>query len=163
MSTVSPDFLRSVVTDVVREVLRERDRNQGGDDGRAGRHGPWDHLVTRGGARTRSQSVRIRTDEDLAQFTRQLLALFENPKNRADLRNGWLRFTLEGGGSPTPSVGGGRSTSAKRIERGAVTEGMVAAAAAADQHLVLARAAVLTPLALDKARTLGVHIEKERS
>ena len=163
MSTVSPDFLRSVVTDVVREVLRERDRNQAAGDSRAGRHDPWDNLVTRDGARTRSQSVRIRTDEDLAQFARQLLALFENPKTRADLRNGWLRFTLEGSSSTTPSVGGGRSTSAKRIEHGAVTEGMVAAAAAANQHLVLARAAVLTPLARDKARTLGVHIEKERS
>jgi hypothetical protein len=35
-------------------------------------------------------------------------------------------------------------------------------AAAAGARLVLGRGAVLTPLARDKARTLGVQIEKER-
>jgi hypothetical protein len=49
-----------------------------------------------------------------------------------------------------------------RIERGAVTERAVQAAASAGVRLVLGPRAVLTPLARDRARALGVPIEKER-
>jgi len=49
-----------------------------------------------------------------------------------------------------------------RIERGAVTERAVIKAAADGARLLLGRGAVLTPLARDKARSLGVEIEKER-
>jgi hypothetical protein len=50
----------------------------------------------------------------------------------------------------------------RRIERGAVTEAVVTAAARAGERLVLGRGAVLTPLARDRARASGVPIEKER-
>lgn len=163
MSTVPPELLRRMVTDAVRDALARREVGDGGMV--TPRAGPWDHVVTRGERRTRTQTVRLRTDEDLAHFTRQLLALFENPKSRADVRNGWLRFSLEGGStaSSQSSIPGTAPTTApRRIERGAVTERVVADASASGHHLVLARAAVLTPLARDKARTLGVHIEKER-
>jgi hypothetical protein len=43
-----------------------------------------------------------------------------------------------------------------------VTERHVKAAAAAGARIALGRAAVLTPLAREKARALGVHVEKER-
>jgi hypothetical protein len=49
-----------------------------------------------------------------------------------------------------------------RIEKGAVTERAVQAAASAGARLVLGPRAVLTPLARDRARALGVPIEKER-
>jgi hypothetical protein len=49
-----------------------------------------------------------------------------------------------------------------RIERGAVTERTVREAATAGARLVLAPRAVLTPMARDRARSLGVEIEKER-
>ena len=49
-----------------------------------------------------------------------------------------------------------------RIERGAVTERTVKEAAAAGARLVLAPGAVLTPLAREKARALGIEIERER-
>ena len=49
-----------------------------------------------------------------------------------------------------------------RVDRGAVTERtVVKAAAATAPACVLGRGAVLTPLARDKARSLGVEIEKE--
>lgn len=161
MSTVPTDLLRRLVTEAVREALAERESPSG--PGAQERASPWEGLVTRSGQRTRTQTVRLRTDEDLAAFTRHLLTLFENPKSRADVRNGWLRFSLEGGSTRTPLVGGaGSASSARRVQRGAVTESAVVDAAAAGQHLILARAAVLTPLARDKARTLGVRIEKER-
>jgi hypothetical protein len=47
------------------------------------------------------------------------------------------------------------------VERGAVTERTVQTAAAEGARRGLGRRAVLTPLAKDKARTLGVRIEKE--
>jgi hypothetical protein len=50
---------------------------------------------------------------------------------------------------------------ARRVERGAVTEKMVREAARAGERLVLGPAAVLTPLARDRARASGVEITKE--
>lgn len=100
------------------------------------------------------------TDEDLADFVRRLLVLFENPKTREDLRNGWLRFSLAGA---RPSAGAAAHTGATvRIERGVLTERQVAHAAETGQSITVAAGAVITPLARDKARSLGVHIDKER-
>ena len=56
----------------------------------------------------------------------------------------------------------GESAPVRRIERGAVTEAVIKAAARAGERLVLGRGAVLTPLARDRARASGVPIEKER-
>ena len=55
-----------------------------------------------------------------------------------------------------------RRRAREHVEKGAVTEAMVASAARAGARLVLGRAAVLTPLARDRARAAGVEIEKER-
>jgi len=100
--------------------------------------------------------VSIRTDADLGNFVLHLLHLFENPKHRDALRAGRLRFRLA-----APPAGGSAQPS-HRIEKGAVTEAMVAASARAGARLVLGRRAVLTPLARDRARATGVEIVKER-
>ena len=100
--------------------------------------------------------VSIRTDADLAGFVLHLLHLFENPKHRDALRAGRLRFRL------AAPVAGGSAQPSHRIEKGAVTEAMVAASARAGARLVLGRRAVLTPLARDRARATGVEIVKER-
>lgn len=60
--------------------------------------------------------------------------------------------TVSGGGSGAPSV--------HHIARGAVTERAVNAAAADGARLVIGPRAVLTPLAKDRARVLGVVIER---
>lgn len=114
--------------------------------------------VTPPALRERVEAVRIGDDADLDRFARHLLALFENPKNRQDLRAGRLRFRLEGGA--VTAVPADRPV--QRIDTGAVTERQVGAAAEAGRRLVLGRRAVLTPLAREKARALGVPIEKER-
>ncbi len=100
--------------------------------------------------------VSIRTDADLGTFVMHLLHLFENPKHRDALRAGRLRFRLAAPAAPA-SV-----QPSHRIEKGAVTEAMVAASARAGARLVLGRRAVLTPLARDRARATGVEIVKER-
>jgi hypothetical protein len=119
------------------------------------------------------QPVRLATDEDLHEFVLQIVRLADNPKRRRDLLAGRFRFTLASAGigpAPVGASGNGRSSLVPaghgggdhRIERGAVTERAVQAAASAGVRLVLGPRAVLTPLARDRARALGVPIEKER-
>ena len=118
-----------------------------------------------------TETVSLSTDEDLAAFVKRLLDL--DPDQREELRSGRKRFRLPdiSSASPAPSVPAGaangaartgESTPVRRIERGAVTEAVIRAAARAGERLVLGRAAVLTPLARDRARASGVQIEKER-
>jgi hypothetical protein len=106
--------------------------------------------------RHRTETVRIASDADLDAFVRTLLHLFENPKTRADLRTGRLDFRLAG--THRPSAG-----STRRFERGAVTERHVAEIADTGATLVLGPRAVLTPLARERARALGLTIQKERT
>jgi hypothetical protein len=125
----------------------------GGDSPTPGQDGPA--FTVRDGVES-VETVSLRTDQELAAFVTRLLHLFENPKHRADLRAGRLRFRLVASG-PAGSV-----RPAHRIDKGAVTEAAVRDAARAGARLVLGRRAVLTPLARDRARAAGVEIEKER-
>jgi hypothetical protein len=147
------DALRALVREVIRDVL------------------PHGLAVT--------ETVNLSTDEDLAAFVRRLLDV--GPGEREELRSGRKRFMLAtprtapaAADPPTLPVpagradeagragGGGETAAVHRIERGAVTEAVVSAAARAGQRLVLGRGAVLTPLARDRVRASGVQIEKER-
>jgi hypothetical protein len=101
------------------------------------------------------QPVRLATDQELHEFVLRVLALADNPKRRRDLLAGRFRFTLA-------SAAAAASPAEHRVEKGAVTERAVQAAASAGARLVLGPRAVLTPLARDRARALGVPIEKER-
>jgi hypothetical protein len=137
-----------------------------------------------------AETVNLSTDDDLAAFVARLLDL--DAEQREELRSGRKRFRLAAlptppppglgppalgpppGPGPPPALGAlGRAPSAtsarpagtgpvRRIESGAVTERIIKAAAQAGERLVLGRAAVLTPLARDRARASGVEIEKER-
>jgi hypothetical protein len=145
--------LRALVREVIRDVL------------------PQGLAVT--------ETVNLSTDEDLAVFVQRLLDL--DPAQRKELRSGRKRFRMASpqarsvpagaGQSGAGQSSAGQSNGAERagpsapvrhIERGAVTEAVIAAAARAGERLVLGRGAVLTPLARDRARASGVRIEKER-
>lgn len=103
--------------------------------------------------KNRTETVRLSKDSDLDAFVRKLLRLFESPKTRADLKAGRLSFRLAGSAAPS----GGAT---HRVDSGAVTERHIADLAGGT--LVLGRRAVLTPLAREKARSLGITIQKER-
>jgi hypothetical protein len=135
--------LRALVREVIRDVL------------------PQGLAVT--------ETVNLSTDEDVAVFVKRLLDL--DQAQREELRSGRKRFRLASPQARSVPAGAGQSNGAERagpsapvrhIERGAVTEAVIAAAARAGERLVLGRGAVLTPLARDRARASGVQIEKER-
>ena len=65
------------------------------------------------------------------------------------------------GANGLTAVNGSAGPSARRVERGAVTERVVRDAARAGERLVLGPGAVLTPLARDRARACGVEISRE--
>lgn len=111
----------------------------------------------RAAARSHIENVRITGSADLQAFVFRLMELFENPKTREDVRTGRWGFELAGGVAAPAAPG-----SVERVERGAVTERMVDAAASTGTRLILGPRAVLTPLAREKARSLGVLVEKER-
>ena len=108
----------------------------------------------------RMWTVRLSTDEDLHAFVLRVLKLAGNPKVRGDLISGRARFRLAGMSTTTASSTAAAAT--HQVEKGAVTERAVIAAAAAGARLVLGPRAVMTPLAKDKARALGVPIERPR-
>jgi hypothetical protein len=106
------------------------------------------------------ERVDLRSDADLEAFVRALIRRLENPRDRMAILSGRLRFGLASA-APTIAAGAG-ATPALRIEKGAVTERHVREAAEKGARLVLSPRAVLTPMARDRARSLGVEIEKER-
>ncbi|WFR72863.1 hypothetical protein P9209_02885 [Prescottella defluvii] len=172
MSDLLPAEIRQMVRDVVREVVGDLKSKPSASPAPAPaaapapatRPEPSTFADQIGAAptgprsaagRKRVESVRIKDDADLSSFVRSLLGLFENPKSRADIRAGRLSFRLVG----AAGVAAGAVT---RIDKGAVTERQIAAVAESGGRLVLAPGAILTPLAREKARAMGVEIEKER-
>lgn len=161
MTTVSGDDLRALVREVVREAVAAASAAKPAAPAVTAVTadvGPTPTGPLAADERSRTDPVRITNDRELDAFVRKLLTLFDNPKARSDIKAGRLRFALTGAtraGAPT--------VTARRIERGAVTELVVAEVAAAGGALILGKRAVLTPLAREKARALGVSIEKERT
>lgn len=102
------------------------------------------------------EPVSLGSDAELDAFVRRLAKLCADPERRAELESGRQRFRLAVA-PPAPA-----QPPVRRVEQGAVTEAQVKAAAATGARLLLGRRAVLTPLARDKARTLGVTVERER-
>ena len=94
------------------------------------------------------EAVRIANDSDLAAFVARLI----QPATLEAVGSGKLRFSLQDG---TPSI------AASTALEGVITEQKLDKFAAAST-LVLAAGAVLTPLARDRARRLGLKIERRR-
>ena len=97
------------------------------------------------------ETVRISNDGDLASFIARLI----EPSTLEKVRSGKLRFTL-GNTSPAPAA-----PAAATALTGVITEQKIEGLKGATT-LILAPGAVLTPLARDKARRLGLTIERRR-
>ena len=95
------------------------------------------------------ETVRVTSDSDLREFVQRLL----DPATQERVKSGTLHFRL--------AADPGAITAAAGPLTGVVSEKMI------DRHsgsstLVIASDAVLTPLARDRARQLGMKIERRR-
>jgi hypothetical protein len=145
--------LRGVVRELLAELLQTPERGIGDalGSGMNGRNTAVGEEVI---------DVALRNDAELRDLVLRVLDLVEDPIRRHAVRTGRIRFRLARGVDPQQRLGE-REAQTLRIDRGALTEKTVAAAARDGQSIVLGRRAVATPLALDKARTLGVSVRKE--
>ena len=110
-----------------------------------------EHVEPTGGV----ERVRLHDDRDLDAFVRALAHRLAHPGEREAIASGRIRFTMSGATAPAPAV------AADRIERGAVTERVIEQAAKSGGVLRIGPKAVLTPMGRDRARALGVRIERE--
>jgi len=106
-------------------------------------------------APARTEDVIIRNDADLAAFVARLMRLFEDPATRDAISAGRHRFRL----AATTQGEGVAATS--HVDKGVLSEAKVVALAREGGRIVLGKGVVVTPLARDKARQLGVRIERK--
>ncbi len=130
-------------------------------------------VVTSAPANQRMEEVSITTDADLERFIHRLLALAEVADSREAIKSGRMKFRLaKSGRRPVISstalprterapAAAAQSAGAHRIDKGLVAERHIVAAAKSGKKLTVAKGVVVTPLARDKARQLGVVIERE--
>ena len=116
-------------------------------------------------AHAETRTVRLDTDDDVSAFVRAIIALLDDAEQAQRLRSGAIRFHLASASSSNAGLddesGCSQSSPAVRIDRGAVTEKIVTAAAADKRSIIVSTRAVITPLGREKARKLGVEIIKE--
>ena len=162
LSGLGTDELRAMVRAVLREVLpaavvagsaRVGEAPSRGEAPRPGE----DRAVSDGGP------VALADDAALDAFVRRVAGLCADPARRSALAQGRHAFRLVTGAAAATAAGdrgGGPAPDVLRVERGPVTERTVRQAGARGARLLLGPGAVLTPLARDRARALGVTIER---
>ncbi len=106
-------------------------------------------MANRAAPKQGTETVRIGSDAELQAFVARLI----EPGVIETVRAGKLRFTLAQT-APVPQAPGD-------ILEGVITEQRISALAAKGT-LILGPTAVLTPLARDRARKLGLKIERRR-
>lgn len=104
------------------------------------------------------ETVVVASDADLAAFVGRLVALLDDPAAGPALRAGRRRFTLA---AARPAAGRAAPADAVVTLDGPITEARIARLAGT-RAVRLGPNAVLTPLARDKARALGITIERRR-
>ena len=107
-----------------------------------------------------TEVVALASDADLARFVQRILDMSQDAGTLAQLRSGGIAFTLGGANSVPGAAAGAPAGNVVTVDKGAVTESMVRKAAETGATLHLGPRAVLTSLAKDKARAMGVDIIK---
>ena len=148
-SAVTSDLLRSVIREVLNDVV-----------------GAEVAAATGTGRGVAGSVVRISSQADLEAAVRRILADAQDPKKRADMEAGRVRFLLASGATSTrvnaPAPRATASTAGLRVDRGPLTERHVIAAARETTVIIIGERVVVTPLARERARATGVEIRRER-
>jgi hypothetical protein len=103
--------------------------------------------------------VRIASDADLAAFAKQVLALAADPSVQRKIAAGQYPFRLEGGQAASPGAAPSSGGSA-HIDKGVVTESTLIKLPRGTRRLQIGPEVSVTPLARDKAGSLGITIER---
>lgn len=102
--------------------------------------------------------VRIASDADLAAFARDVLRLAEDPQVRAAIQAGRHPFHLAGSVSTAPVTAA--SGQSHRIDKGVVTEAIIAKLGKGVSRLLLGPGVSITPLARDRAKARNISVER---
>lgn len=105
-------------------------------------------------------SVSIASDADLVAFARRVLELAEDPTTRAAIVAGRHPFRLAGGASAAAATS--PAPQSHRIDKGVVTESIIAKLPKGTTRLILGVGVSITPLARDKAKARNISIERVR-
>jgi len=146
---MAPDneMLRSLVRDALREAL----------NGANGATEIAKALTVESKPAQLVEVVSLNNDSDLKSLVNRVLDLAADPQTLAALREGTIAFQL----SQQSANHSSDDSNATRIEKGAVTESTIRKAAESGSTLILGRKVVVTSLARDKAREMGVAIIRE--
>lgn len=155
--TMGDPATAGLMRDVIREVLREVVADEVASTVRGLPSAATGDVVT------------IRTQEDLDAVIRRVLDDARSAGRRRAIETGQVRFVLDPqapSGRPRPASGStghhelgpvGRQV----VEQGVLTERKVIAASKAGTAIVVTSKVVITPLARERARALGVEIQRE--
>jgi hypothetical protein len=124
------------------------------------------------GAIPRTRQVSLATDKDVADFVTLLIGMIDDPATGNAVRSGDIKFTIAGS-APTalPPVKGATRPAvvppARLPENNTSTLGGIVTEArinklAGPGTILLSPDAVITPLARDRARSLGLKFERKR-
>jgi hypothetical protein len=145
------EMLRSLVREALRDAL-------GGPDGIRGAAQALSSQTQQSSKPAQViEVVSLGSNLDVTNFVNRILDLATDAKTLNAMRQGELVFQL-GNGSVANSK---QDSGTTRIDKGAVTESTIRKAAESGSTLIVARKVVVTSLARDKARDLGVTIIRE--
>jgi len=110
-------------------------------------------------------AIRIGSDTDLIAFARDVLRLAEDPQVRAAIQAGRHPFHLAGqapvmSASATSPATQSHRIDTHRIDRGVVTEAVIAKLGKGVSRLLLGAGVSITPLARDKAKARNISVER---
>jgi hypothetical protein len=160
MSDARPVIDDAAIRGIVRELLRELKPAILGRRSDAGgkAHPVAEQPRTGAPVPASSEEVALDTDAQLSAFVLRLIQLAEDATMRGAIRAGRVRFRLRRSAATQP----GKPQPRERLRPTPriVTERDVMAAARQQGRIVLDKGMVMTPLARDKARQLGIAIER---
>lgn len=148
-SNVSSEQLRQLVREVLRDVLPSLGATKAPE----------------------SEQVSLRNDAEVAAFVQRLIVLLDHPAHACAVRNGSHRFVLSKT-APTGTGAASVNTSASpasgalsdmTLKEGLLTEAKMNQFKGTVGRLLLDTAVVITPGARDRARQLGITMERIKS
>lgn len=151
---MSEGELRAMVRDLLRDALARSGRDKSA------------------GAAASTRQVRLATDKDVADFVTLLIGMIDDPATGKAVRSGDIRFTIAGSSRAAMPAAGSATRpaivpAARLSENNTSTLGGIVTEArinklAGPGTILLSPDAVITPLARDRARSLGLKFERKR-